>query len=258
MKKRLKVLTAVLGLALVLNACGDPGGAEDRTVLLVSAAASLSDSMERIAAEYERENSGIDIQFNYGSSGTLQKQIEQGAPVDLFLSAGREQMDALARKGLIRESRGVLANRLVLIVHPDAAERVPDLQSLPDSEIRQVAVGEPGTVPAGIYARQALTTLGLWDKLQPKLIYAKDVRQVLSYVETGNAEAGFVYRTDVQEDNDQVKVMLEIDSANHDPIVYPFGVTAGSEHPEEALAFYRYLTTEPALRIFREYGFETL
>ncbi|MBW5446227.1 molybdate ABC transporter substrate-binding protein [Cohnella sp. CFH 77786] len=251
-----KILLLVLAVAatLLLASCGKSGGKQERTILLVSAAASLKDSLERIGADYGKDHPEVDIRFNYGSSGTLQKQIEQGAPADLFLSAGRKQMDALTAKKLVSESRDVLSNRLVLILSADSRERVESPEALLKPGYRNIAIGEPNTVPAGMYAKQALTALGLWDKLQDKLVFAKDVRQVLTLVESGNADAGFVYRTDAGP-SERVAAALDIPDDAHDPIVYPFGIVAASKHPQEVSAFYRYLTSEPALQVFRDHGF---
>jgi molybdate transport system substrate-binding protein len=252
---------AVLFLtAAILSACSgkQQEGKQQKvpqTVLLVSAASSLKDSLERIVQSYESLNENIRIQLNFASSGTLQQQIEQGAPADLFLSAGRKQMEVLQEKGLVRESHDVLANELVLILSSDYAGRdVTEADRLLNADLQHIAIGEPDSVPAGIYARQALTSLGLWDKLSSRLVYARDVRHVLTLVETGNADAGIVYRTDVQA-GDQVRLAFAFPPEAYDPIVYPFGVISQSEHLAEAEAFMEYLKSEEALRIFRDYGF---
>lgn len=257
MKGRGQAAAFLLAFAIAwpLSSCGRLA-AGDRTVLLVSAAASLKESAEQAAREYMKQHPDVKIEFNFGSSGTLQRQIEQGAPADLFLSAGQAQMDALNAKHLVQDSRDVLSNRLVLIVRSDLRkfDSIKDISGLLAAQFRTIGIGEPETVPAGIYAKQTLTSLGVWDKLQTKLVYGKDVRQVLTYVETGNADAGIVYRTDAEGDS-KVTSLLEFDAESHEPILYPFGLLANSGHPREAEAFYRYLASEPALKVFQAYGF---
>ncbi|WP_169306525.1 molybdate ABC transporter substrate-binding protein [Cohnella pontilimi] len=231
---------------------GEPGG----KMILVSAAVSLKESVEEIAAAYESRHPDIRIRFNYGSSGTLQKQIEQGAPADLFLSAGRKQMDVLSSQNLVKQSTLALTNRLVLIAPADTKGSGSVAEQLLAPGIRKVAMGEPDSVPAGEYALQAMKVLGMWEKLQSKLVYAHDVRQVLAYVETGNADFGFVYRTDAIHSR-KVRLAAEIPETSHEPIVYPFGLLSGSRHEKEAADFFRYLNSEPAMKIFEKNGFIT-
>ncbi|MDB4868955.1 MAG: molybdenum transporter substrate-binding protein [Cohnella sp.] len=245
----------LLVICVLLAASCSKAGDHNEKVILVSTAASLKDSLEEIIKPYESDHPNIKIQLNFGSSGTLQKQIEQGAPADLFLSAGRQQMDALITKKLVKQSELVLTNRLVVIVPTGNTGLSADVKQLLDPNIRKIAMGQPDTVPAGGYARQSLTSLGLWDKLQPKLVYTQDVRQVLAYVETGNVDAGFAYRTDALGSH-KVKIALELPAASHDAIVYPFGLLTGAKYPNEAADFYRYLNSVPARTIFVKYGFQ--
>jgi len=248
-------LSVLFAASVLLGACGGGDPRDQETVLYVSAAASLKDSLEQIAQNYEKSRGSVRIRLNFGSSGTLQQQIEQGAPADLFLSAGQKQMDRLLEKGLIRKSDPVLTGELVLIVRSDFAGGImTGAKALEDPAVRHIAIGEPDTVPAGFYARQALTNLGLWDKLAPKLVRAKDVRHVLTLVATGNADAGIVYRTDVGE-SDAVTLVYAFPPETHDPIVYPFGIAAHTKHPAEAEAFLRYLRSDEAMQVFRAFGF---
>jgi molybdate transport system substrate-binding protein len=256
---RLRVYTlpgiAVWLAAIVILAasCGMNGESADK-VILVSTAASLKDSVEQIAATYENSHPGIRIRFNYGSSGTLQKQIEQGAPADLFLSAGKKQMDALLSEKLVKQSGIVLTNRLVVIVPANSTGTIKDVVQLLDPAVRKVALGEPESVPAGQYARQSLMALGVWEKFQPKLVYAHDVRQVLAFVETGNADAGFVYLTDAIHSS-KAKIAAEIPDTSHELIQYPFGLLAGAQHKQESADFFQYLRSEPAMKVFEKNGF---
>src|SRR6202162_1938604 len=148
----------------------------------VSAAISLKGALDQLGREYERDHPGAKITFNYGGSGTLQHQIEQGAPVDLFFSAAQKQMDALQTAGLILNDtrHDIEANDLVLIA-PSNTDNIHTFQDLAKSAVKTVALGEPATVPAGMYAQQTLEHLGLWDAVEKKAVYAKDVRQVVTF-----------------------------------------------------------------------------
>jgi molybdate transport system substrate-binding protein len=246
---------AVLLAILLLYLGGKEEVAAKRIELIVSAAASLQDSLELLQTQYEASHPNIDLIFNYGSSGTLEQQIEQGAPVDVFLSAGQKQMDGLISKQFIDKSQTILKNELVVVVASGSKKDWSNIQSLTSDKISKIAIGQPETVPAGLYAQQALKTLGLWDSIQKKLVYAKDVQQVLNYVETGNADAGFVYLTDAQHSTKSV-ITEYLDSDTHQLIVYPAGILNNSKHPEEALAFYNYMTSKEAQSIFTGFGFK--
>lgn len=222
--------------------------------IVISAAASLQDSLEKIARQYEEEHPTVDLLFNYGASGTLQKQIEQGAPADLFFSAGDKQMSALVDGGFIIDHIELLKNELVVVVPSNTNSKLTSIAQLTGSEFKKVAVGQPESVPAGQYAHAVLTTENVWNALQSKLVFAKDVHQVLSYVETGNVDAGFVYRTDALT-SQKVKIELTVDSFAHKPIIYPVGIVKGSKIKDEAIAFYNYVQTKTASDVFTSYGF---
>jgi molybdate transport system substrate-binding protein len=230
-----------------------------KTELVISAAASLQESLLEIQPEFERQNPSIKLTFNFGSTGTLQKQIEQGAPADVFLAAGTKQMKALVDKGLIdaAEQLPLLANDLVLVVPIDSTIKLEGsmLEELTKNAFNHIALGIPETVPAGAYAKQTLQYLNIYDALSSKLVQAKDVRQVLTYVETGNADAGFVYRTDAMTSK-KVKVVLTVDPKMHEPITYPEGIVKASKHPKEAKSFYQYLQSKEASAVFVQHGFK--
>jgi len=232
----------------------NPSEPAEQVELLISAAASLTESLDELKGVYEAEHSQVKLTFNYAASGTLQQQIEQGAPADLFLSAGTKQMDALVDKGLIDDQlkTNLLTNDLVLVVPKDGSAEVQSMDDL--SKLGDIAIGTPESVPAGKYAQQALAYHQLWDTLQSHLVLTKDVKQVLSYVETGNVDAGFVYKTDAAL-SDKVKVALTAEPESHDPIEYPIGVLKGSAHPDEAKAFYKFILSDQARQVFIKYGF---
>lgn len=223
--------------------------------LIVSAAASLADALRDIQPAYESERH-VRIVYNFGASGALRQQIEQGAPVDVFLSASTKEVDRLAAERLIvpRSRTDWLANELVAVVPVDARIPVDDARDLLRPDVRKIAVGIPETVPAGAYAKQALKALGLWDGLQSKIVLAKDVREVLHHVETRNADAGFVYRTDAAT-SAGIRVAFSVASDLHDPIRYAAVVVSTTRHPKEAESFLSYLTSENVIRVFAEYGF---
>lgn len=261
-RRSLIITAAMLSIAVLAGCFGRGGGAgghaaEGRTELLVSAAASLQDSLNEIESRYEARYPEVDLIMNYGSSGALQKQIEQGAPADLFLSAGKKQVDALARGKLLSRQGTLLGNKLVVIASAGSRETITGLRGLLDDRFRKIAVGEPETVPAGAYAKEAMTNAAVWEAVEPKLVFAKDVRQVLTYVESGNTEAGIVYLTDALASG-RVKVIAEISSELHAPIVYPIGIMSASGRQREAKRFYDYLYSREALGIFTERGFTAL
>ncbi len=223
--------------------------------ITVSAAISLKDALDQLGREYERDNPGAKVTFNYAGSGTLQHQIEQGAPLDIFFSAAQKQMDALQSAGLILTDtrKNIVANDLVLIA-PSATDNIHTFQDLAKSVVKTVALGEPATVPAGMYAQQTLEHLGLWTDVQKKAVYAKDVRQVVTFVASGNADAGLVYRTDAQT-SPKIRTIFTAPPTSHDPIVYPAAVLKNSKQSDAAKAFLAFLETPHALEIFKTYGF---
>jgi molybdate transport system substrate-binding protein len=241
-------------LALLAAGCGRSRRPEPVN-LTISAAASLQNAMEELSRSYEQAHGDIKISLNFGASGMLAQQIEQGAPADVFLSAAAQPMDRLAAKGLILPDtrRDLLRNDLVLIV-PKGSATPGSFARLADSAVKLVALGDPGSVPAGDYGRQVLRALGLWEKLQPKLVLAKDVRQVLTYVETGNADAGIVYATDARE-SPKVRVAEVAPENSHAPVVCPIAVIKDSRHVEAARAFAAFLDGPQARRVFTRYGF---
>lgn len=221
--------------------------------LTVSAAISLKASLEEIGPMFEKARPGTRLIFNFGSSGALQQQIQNGAPVDVFLSAAEKQMDILSAgdRLLAGTRRVVLTNTLVLIA-PAGHEIPRDLAGLRDPAIRHIAIGEPQSVPAGQYAMEAIAAAGL--VLNDRFVFAKDVRQVLTYVAGGNADAGFVYLTDIQS-TIPVRVVAEIPAESHTPIVYSAAVIRTSPHPAAARAFVDFLTGPAARSVFVRAGF---
>jgi len=224
--------------------------------LIVSAAASLRDAFNEIGRLYEsREH--IRVRFNYGASGALEKQIEAAAPVDVFASAGAKQMDDLIAKDLIVEgSRQDFArNALVLITPADAPVSLNSFADLDSSQVSRIAVGNPQTVPAGQYTEQTLTNLKLWQQLQPKLILAEDVRQVLDYIVRGEVQAGIVYASDAYSAGFKVKAVALAPENSHDPILYPIAAIKESRQPEAARKFIALVLSAEGQSVLTRYGF---
>jgi len=242
----------VVLVALTAMFCGCAASAQ--TTLTISAAASLKEALAENETAFKLRHTDVDFRNNFGSSGTLATQIDQGAPVDIFLSAAAKPMDELEAKGLIVAGtrHNLLRNSMVLIAPLDSKLR--DFQGLGDGSIRMIALGDPASVPAGQYGRQTLIALHLIDRLNSKFVFAKDVRQVLTYVETGNADAGLVYASDAQAST-KVRVVATAPDTSHDPIVYPAAVIKGTHNEEAAREFIEYLGGQSARMIFVKHGF---
>jgi molybdate transport system substrate-binding protein len=225
--------------------------------LTIYAAASLKDALEELKSIYTRQHPNVNITYNFGASGVLQKQIEQGAPADLFISAGKSEMDVLAREGLLQESsrKDLLGNELVLIAGKNRT--LIGFEGLTSPTVSRVSIGAPETVPAGRYAKETLTNLNLWGRVQPKIVLANDVRQVLANVESGYADAGLVYRTDALVGKN-INVVAVAPAGSHSSIIYPMAVIKSTKHPMEAGAFAAFLSSDQAAQVFSKYGFTNL
>lgn len=268
MKRRRFITLSACGWAASAMGCGpissrptpDPAAVTPviPVTLTISAAASVQDALAEIQPAYALVAPDVTLVYNLGSSGSLAQQISQGAPSDIFLSASTQWMDELAAQDQIwaDSRRDLLQNSLVLVV-PSGQSAIATFTDLPGDGVRKVAIGEPESVPAGKYAKESLTTLGLFDKLQGKLVYGKDVRQVLAYVETGHVEAGLVYATDAQQ-SDQVTIIATAPPDSHSPIVYPIAIVKDSPHPEAARDFIAFLSSDPAATIFQRHGFSLI
>lgn len=222
--------------------------------LTVSAAASLTDALRSIGAMFETVHPGVRLRLNFAASGTLLQQIAQGAPVDVFVSADEDTVArGLAMKLLDADSvRAFAANELVLI-RPAAGPELKGLQDLVGPQVRRLAIVKPATGPAGRYAQQALASAGLWDAIQPRVIPADTVRQVMDYVARGEVEAGFVYRTDAAPMAERVRVVMTV--GGHLPIRYPAVVTSASPHKPLAAEFIAFLGSAPARQLLLSRGF---
>jgi molybdate transport system substrate-binding protein len=233
-----------------------PVVAQANTTLLVSAAASLQDALEAIDPLFEQANPNIRVNYNFGSSGALQQQIEQGAPADVFFSAAPKQMDALQQKNLILADtrRNLLTNRLVLIVPRNSTLGLTSFYQLTGPNVKRIAVGEFRSVPVGQYSEELFRNLKILEQLRPKFVFGNNVRTVLSAVGSGNADAGLVYTTDAKISG-QVKQVATAPIATHSPIVYPVAVLRDSKDPQAARSYAQFLSEDRTRAIFQKFGF---
>lgn len=243
---------AMLAAALLLSACGQTS-AGGKTELFVSSASSLAEVMKAAEKEFAKTHPETELVFNFSSSSKLGNQIKQGAPVDLFLSASEKDMEMVLDQGLIHKNSitPFAGNELVLA----SAEKLPDTdaEALLNGAEGLIAIGEPESVPLGIYSKQALSRLGLWEALDGRMIYAKDARQVLSYVESGNADIGIVYASDAGL-SDAIKTSVPLKNEGME-IIYPAAVLEDSENKAAAEAFLAFLSGPDGQRLLKEYGF---
>ncbi len=225
--------------------------------LKVSAAISLQDVMEELRRIYTQKYSNVNITYRFCASGTLAREIEEGISADIFISAGESQMDDLAKKRLIVDTsrKDLLSNELVLIAPKNS--KLSSFTGLNDPSIAKIGIGTPQTVPAGMYAKETLTSLHLWDKISSKLVYYPNVRRVLESVESGEVDAGLVYRTDALSGTN-IKTVAVASAGSHSPILYPMAIIKKSSNMEEAGKFASFISSDEAAQIFSKYGFIVL
>ncbi len=248
---KLKLIVGLLTVAMVL--CGTAALADQE--LIVSAAASLTNALKEVALQFEKAHPGTKVVCNFAASGVLLQQMDKGAPVDVFAAADQKTMNQAQEKKLIvfGTRKNFVNNRLVLIMPMDSKLAVNSLKDLTRPEVKRVAMGNPTTVPAGRYAKEALEKAGLWDKLSPKFILAESVRQVLDYVSRGEVDAGLAYSTDAAIADGKVKVIQMV--TEHEPIFYPIAVTAASAKKNLAESFVDFVLSPVAQEIFSKFGF---
>lgn len=218
----------------------------------LSVAASMTDAVKELAARYGQSHPGVKLLPNFGSSGALAKQIQQGAPSDIFISANPQWIDLLLEQQMLRADsvRSLAGNALVLV-----GARELTVKSLGDLlKLKRIALGSPKSVPAGQYAEQALQQAGLYQQLAGRLVMAQDVRQALVYADRGEVDAAFVYRTDALLAQKAV-ILYTVDGSQHAPILYPAGLTTAGGNNPEAVAFFAFLGSDEARRVLEQYGF---
>ncbi len=255
-RKHISVLIALL-LTIGLFMTGCAGAKKDEPVeIIVAAAASLTIPMTEIADNYMAENENVTVTLDFASSGKLQTQIENGAPADIFFSAATSKMKALEEQSLIADGTRVdlLRNEIVLIVPVDSALELTSFEDAATELTATVAVGDPESVPAGQYAKQTFEYLNIWDAISAKAVLGSDVKQVLSWVSTAEADCGVVYKTDAVSD-EGVKILALAPDDSHEAVVYPVAIVEYSEQQEAAAAFIEYLKTDAAMTVFDASGF---
>ena len=261
--KKIGIMGLVLSLTMGVVGCSSKNGSNnnnenssnEEVTLNISAAASLQEAMIELEEKFKEIEPNVKLEVNLGASGALQQQIEEGAPCDVFISAGEKQMTALADKDLLLEdtNKTLLTNDLVLV----AAEgtEVKDLDTLTTDNISKIAIGDPESVPAGKYAKEVLDNTKLYDKVEKKLVLAKDVKEVLAWVQQGNAQVGFVYLSDAIGAKG-VEVSYTTESNTHSPINYPIAVLKASKKQDKAKAFEDFLLSDEGQTILEKYGFK--
>lgn len=253
----MKKIIILLTLLLFIFSCGGQKETvkKEPVTLTISAAASLKKSLDTIVENYKKEHPDITINVNYGGSGALEKQIIGGAAADIFISAAKKNMDNLEKENLIiKETRkDLLKNTLVLIAPNTQKDTLKSSKELKNTG--KIALGEEKTVPAGKYGKQTLEKLNLWNDIQNKVVYQKDVTAVLNIVELGEVDAGIVYLTDAKKLKNGF-VVEEFSQDLHDPIVYLAAIISSTKNKEQAEQFLKYLEDSASKKIFEDAGFK--
>lgn len=251
----MRVWLTILAVVLALTGALATGAAAEE--LTLSVAISMKEAVQELGARFARQRPGIAVRYNFGGSGQLQKQLEAGAPADVFISAGRQPMDELEKRALILPAnRRVFARNALVVIQPaDAALDLVTPTDLLDPRVRRVVLGNPRTVPAGQYAEESLRALGLWERLQPRLVFAENVRQALEYVARGEVDAGFVYATDVAVRRSRVREAFRPPAETYSPVTYPAAVMKDSRHPALAQAFLDLLLGAESRGVLARLGF---
>jgi molybdate transport system substrate-binding protein len=251
----MKTLLALTFAFALLFASAKSASADE---ILVSAAASLTDVLKAISTAYQGKSRHT-VKFNFGPSSRLARQIDEGAPADIFFSADLPQMDALDKKNLLEPGtrKTLLSNQLVIIVPADSKLTVTSPKDLLKADVKRIALAEPSTVPVGVYSSKYLADEGLWNQLKAKIVPVQDVRATLASVESGNVEAGFVYKTDAAVSK-KVKIVYEVPVDKGPKITYPVAIVKESKRKEAARGFLDYFHSPYAKNAFRKYGFVVL
>ena len=226
------------------------------STILVAAAISLQKALQEITPIYTSANPSQTVNYNFAASGILARQIEQGAPVDVFIAAADKQMNDLQQQGLLvaGTQKFLLTNQLVLIVPKQSSVSVTNFRQLIKPEVKRISIGEPRSVPAGLYAAEVLKNLGIWEQVKSKFVLGNNVKSVLTTVETGNVDAGIVYLTDAKS-SERSEIVATADKKLHSPIRYPVAVIKSSKSPDGARQYLEFLQSKAATTIFKKYGF---
>jgi len=284
MKKRIRNVLAMVTtfalLAAVLSACGSATAQttssavvsaveqssavevssaqpKESVELFISAAASLTDVLKSLSTAYAAKEPNVKLTFTFGASGALQTQIEEGAPSDIFMSAAQKQMDALDKKSLLLDGtkKNLLVNKVVMITPKSSTKDIKSFADANTNKVAKIALGEPKSVPVGQYSEEVFTYLKCLKEVKAKAVYGSDVRQVLTWVESGDVDCGIVYATDAAT-SDKINVVAEAPAGSHKPVVYPVAVLKSSKQAAAAKSFLDFLSTDEAKAIFEKSGFQ--
>jgi molybdate transport system substrate-binding protein len=253
-----KWITELLSLAFLAVLLSGAQNVVEADEILVSAAASLTDALNKIGNSYQSKSKHT-VNFNFGPSSGLARQIEEGAPADMFFSADLPQMEKLDKSGRLERGtrKNLLSNQLVIIVPADSNLAISSAKDLLNTAIKRVALAEPSSVPVGVYSKKYLTDEGLWNKVEGKIVPVQDVRATLASVESGNVEAGFVYKTDAAVSK-KVKIVYEVPVDKGPKITYPVAILKESKHKAAARDFMNYVQSTAARNVFKRFGFVVL
>ena len=252
---RVKGIVLLFFVSIITSILPTPVHADE---ILVSAAASLTDVLKEIGGAYQLKAKHTVI-FNFGPSNGLARQIEEGAPADIFFPADLSQMDTLDKNGRLEPGtrKNLLSNQLVIIVPADSKLALSSPKDLLKADIKRIALAEPSSVPVGVYSSKYLADEGLWEQVKPKVVPVQDVRATLASVESGNVEAGFVYKTDAAVSK-KVKIVYEVPIDKGPKITYPVAIVKESKRKDVARDFMNYVQSPAAKDAFKKYGFVVL
>ena len=254
MKRIIVTILVIIMSLFVSTSCGK--AEKEPAELTILAAASLTDVCGELEGMYEKEHPEVSLTFSFGSSGALQSQIEEGAPADIFFSASTKQMDALKDEGMMKDDSitELLENKIVLVVPEGSNKGITAFEDVAGDKVSMIGLGDPESVPAGQYAEEVFTSLGILDQAKSKANYGNDVRTVLTWVESGEVDCGVVYATDAYT-TDKVEIVSTAPEGSCKKIIYPAGITASTKHEKEAEDFLSFLKSDEAMKVFESYGF---
>jgi molybdate transport system substrate-binding protein len=255
-----KIFFMILFSIIVATQYAQPSFSQIAKEVTVSAAISLKNAFEEIGRIFMGYHPEARLLFNFGASGDLARQIEAGAPVDVFASAAQKDMDGIDRKGFIlsRTRTNFAGNGVVLVKPILSSVRIESFEDLRKVEVKRIVIGNPKSVPAGRYGEEVLKSLNLRDEIMDKLVLAENVRQALDYVARNEVDAGMVYTTDAMIRSKDVRIVMKAPHGSHQPVVYPIGVVKGSENEPLARDFITFVVSGDGQDILKKYGFETL
>ena len=258
MKKYLLCAALVFFFLVIRDMNQSSAGPADE--ITVSAAISLKNTFEEIGKIFEEKHPGTKITFNFGASGDLARQIEGGAPVDVFASAAQKDMDEIDQKGFVTSGTRInFAGNSIVLVKPSISRiRIESFENLRKAEVKRIVIGNPKSVPAGRYAEEVLKYLYLWEGVKEKLVFAEHVRQVLDYVARNEVDAAMVYTTDAMIRPKEVRIVMKAPDKSHQPIVYPIAIVRESKNKSLAKEFTALVLSTEGKNLLSKYGFETV